>query len=88
MYVFVAYYYSSGTKVQWDDAYEDWVSDLEQTQICAINQSEICKAHSTTYDWAFIYSIAASNSDCESIMANSIFLAYYRNESWALNVRF
>ena len=23
MYVFVAYYYSSGTKVQWDYAYED-----------------------------------------------------------------
>ena len=23
MYVFVAYYYSSGTKVKWDDAYED-----------------------------------------------------------------
>ena len=23
MYVFVAYYYSSGTKLSWDDAYED-----------------------------------------------------------------
>jgi len=26
------------------------VSDLGQTQICAINQSKICKTHSTTYD--------------------------------------
>jgi len=23
MYVFVAYYYSSGTKLSWDDAYKD-----------------------------------------------------------------